>query len=140
MANGKTIASGVATTLHERTLDGLGVDVAALLADPASATNVPVQAIPALLTEVAAQEANLATVRSILAARLAVSADGTMRTTPQSDDLIDAPEAARRISMSVGWLYKNAKRLPFSRRIGPRTVRFSADGIRHYLALRGQLL
>ncbi len=112
-------------------------DLGALLTDPASATNVPVQMIPVLLEEVAAEEAKLSTVKSILAARLAVGSDGATITTAYADALVDAPEAARRLKMSIGWLYKNASRLPFTRRVGPRSLRFSADGIRRYLTRRG---
>jgi predicted DNA-binding transcriptional regulator AlpA len=92
--------------------------------------------IPTLIGEVAAQEAKLNTLKSILAARLAIGGNGATGTPQQGADLLDAGEAARRVGMSVGWLYKNAKRLPFTRRVGPRSIRFSAEGIRRYLAAR----
>ena len=53
--------------------DRPGLDLGALLADPARAADVPADAIAAVLTEVTAQEARLGTVKAILAARLATS-------------------------------------------------------------------
>ena len=44
--------------------------------------------------------------------------------------------AAERLGMSVTWLYRNAAKLPFTRRIGGRTVRFSAAGIARYIGNR----
>jgi len=56
--------------------DRPGLDLGALLADPARAADVPADAIAAVLTEVTAQEARLGTVKAILAARLAGASNG----------------------------------------------------------------
>jgi predicted DNA-binding transcriptional regulator AlpA len=99
-----------------------------------------VEAVQAMTdAELHALLVRLAALQSAIAARLAVQvgSDGATRTTPRGDDLLDASETARRIGMSVGWLYKHASRLPFTRRVGPRSVRFSAEGIHRYLARRG---
>lgn len=55
---------------------------------------------------------------------------------PTHDETVDITAAAKLLGMSTSWLYRNAVRLPFTRRIPPRTLRFSVDGIRRYLALR----
>jgi predicted DNA-binding transcriptional regulator AlpA len=95
---------------------------------------VPVEDVPVVLTEVASEQTRLAAVQTALAARLA-----TRTTSPVSakhrvcDDLLKVEEAARRLGMSPTWVYKNAARLPFTHRIGRRTVRFSAAGIDRYL-------
>jgi predicted DNA-binding transcriptional regulator AlpA len=54
----------------------------------------------------------------------------------QEDRLLDAEEAARMLSVSPDWLYRNARRLPFSRKLGPKLLRFSYQGIQKYLATR----
>lgn len=52
------------------------------------------------------------------------------------DAFLTAPEAAKILGMSLDWLYRNANDLPFTRRVGPRTLKFSKNGIRRYLATR----
>lgn len=52
------------------------------------------------------------------------------------DRLLDAEEAAKMLSMSTDWLYRNAKRLPFARKLGPKMLRFSSQGIQKYLNTR----
>jgi excisionase family DNA binding protein len=49
-----------------------------------------------------------------------------------TDELLDMPEAAARLSLSPDYLYKHAKELPFTRRVG-RRVLFSSAGIDAYL-------
>jgi predicted DNA-binding transcriptional regulator AlpA len=52
------------------------------------------------------------------------------------DRLLDIPEAARVLAVSSDWLYRHAKKLPFTRKLGPKMLRFSSDGIQKYLATR----
>jgi len=56
--------------------------------------------------------------------------------TEEADATVDVKDAARLLGMSPSWLYRNAKRLPFARRVGGRAVRFSTAGIRRYLTQR----
>ena len=59
------------------------------------------------------------------------------RTTQQeADQMLDAKEAALMLSMSEDWLYRNAKKLPFTRKLGPKMLRFSQQGILKWLATR----
>jgi predicted DNA-binding transcriptional regulator AlpA len=61
----------------------------------------------------------------------------TLKTEVKGEDrLLDAEEAANRLSVSEDWLYRNAKKLPFIRKLGPKMLRFSSDGIQKYLSLR----
>jgi predicted DNA-binding transcriptional regulator AlpA len=53
-----------------------------------------------------------------------------------ADRLLDAVEAAKMLSMSEDWLYRHAKKLPFTRKLGPKTLRFSYLGIQKYLSTR----
>jgi len=56
--------------------------------------------------------------------------------TPKDDRLIDAEEAAKLLSVSEDWLYRNASKLPFTRKLGRKMLRFSHQGIQKYLASR----
>jgi predicted DNA-binding transcriptional regulator AlpA len=51
------------------------------------------------------------------------------------DELLDVEEAAHRLSLSTDWLYRKAKDLPFTVRLG-RGLRFSARGIERYIQQR----
>ena len=50
--------------------------------------------------------------------------------------LLDAEEAAKMLSVSADWLYRHARKLPFSRKLGLKMLRFSSQGIQKYLATR----
>lgn len=52
------------------------------------------------------------------------------------DRLLDTEEASKMLSVSPDWLYRHAKQLPFSRKLGPKMLRFSYQGIQKYLATR----
>jgi predicted DNA-binding transcriptional regulator AlpA len=52
------------------------------------------------------------------------------------DRLLDAAEAAKVLSVSEDWLYRNAKKLPFTRKLGPKMLRFSYKGIVKWLESR----
>ena len=52
------------------------------------------------------------------------------------DRLLDAEEAAKILSVSEDWLYRNARKLPFTRKLGPKMLRFSHEGIVKWLATR----
>ena len=54
----------------------------------------------------------------------------------EADHLLDANEAAKLLSISPDWLYRHAGRLPFTRKLGPKMLRFSYQGIQKYLASR----
>jgi len=47
----------------------------------------------------------------------------------KNDRLLDPEKAAELLSVSADWLYHHAKRLPFTRKLGPRLLRFSEQGI-----------
>lgn len=54
----------------------------------------------------------------------------------EGDRLLDAPEAAKLLTVSEDWLYRHAKKLPFTRKLGPKMLRFSSIGIQKYLGTR----
>ena len=51
----------------------------------------------------------------------------------KGDRLLNPKETARILSVSEDWLYHNAKRLPFTRKLGPRLLRFSYSGLLKYI-------
>ena len=53
-----------------------------------------------------------------------------------SDRLLDTEEASKLLSVTTDWLYRNARKLPFSRKLGCKMLRFSSQGIQRYLATR----
>ena len=50
----------------------------------------------------------------------------------QADELLSAPEAARRLGISQDYLYRHHRDFPFARRVGRRLL-FSAVGIEKYI-------
>jgi excisionase family DNA binding protein len=108
-------------------------DLAALLADPARATDVPAAEVPKLIAECGAEHHRLAGLETVLASRLA-PAD---REATAKGDALTVEDVARRTGMSVAWLYREfrAGRLPFARRHG-RRVKFDPVGLQRWLDRR----
>jgi predicted DNA-binding transcriptional regulator AlpA len=50
--------------------------------------------------------------------------------------LLDVRQAAERLGVSEDWLYRNAPKLPFTRRVGRRALRFDAPGLARWVATR----
>ena len=100
-------------------------DLVTLLADPARAAEVPTDAIPALLAQLAAEQARLSALESALAARLAATV-GTNG--PPADQLLTVEEAAAKLGSTRDWLRRHPN-LPFVVRLSPGQVRYSAKGI-----------
>ena len=57
-------------------------------------------------------------------------------TQQEADRMLDAKEASLMLSMSEDWLYRHAKKFPFTRKLGPKMLRFSYQGIKKWLATR----
>lgn len=83
--------------------------------------------LPALLVHLAALQA-------AIAARLTVA---TACPDSGPDRLLTVKQAAPILGMSEDWLYRNAGRLPFTRRTGRRSLRFSERALKRYLADAG---
>lgn len=52
---------------------------------------------------------------------------------PAEDRLIDVDEAAKLLAVSKEFLYHNAQKLPFTRKLGRGLLRFSANGIQKFI-------
>lgn len=55
---------------------------------------------------------------------------------PREDRLLKVDEAAQKLNVKAGWLYRSADDLPFTVRPSPRRLRFSLLGIEKWLAQR----
>jgi hypothetical protein len=53
-----------------------------------------------------------------------------------SEQMLMAKEAAALLACSTDYLYRNAKKLPFARRLAPKVLRFSRVGIVKWLETR----
>jgi predicted DNA-binding transcriptional regulator AlpA len=52
------------------------------------------------------------------------------------DRLLRVGEVAAMLDVSEWWVYMHAKTLPFARKVGPRSLRFSEKGARRWLLRR----
>lgn len=86
------------------------------------AQSLPAEELPRLLGD-------LEEVRATAMLRLATPP------APANDELLDIEEAARRLAISEGYLYRHHKQFPFTRRLGRRLL-FSSAGIHEYLKRR----
>jgi len=64
--------------------------------------------------------------------------DGLSGTTGAAgdDQLLSVAEAAQKLGVPKDWIYRRAGKLPFTVRLGPRHLRFSARGIERYIRQR----
>src|SRR5262245_65720394 len=95
--------------------------LAILLEDPRWVASIALADIPGLLIQLAAVQAQLAG-RTL----------GTQAAADR-DELLTVEVAAKRLGHSTTWLYRHAKKLPFTVPIG-RRIRFSARRLDTYIA------
>jgi predicted DNA-binding transcriptional regulator AlpA len=99
-----------------------------ILDDPSLAAPLPPDVKHALLLRALLVAAALAT---------PPATNGHGETERAGDRLLTAAEAAPRLSVSVDWLWRHSRQLPFTvRGLGARRVRFSEAGLAKYLAQR----
>jgi hypothetical protein len=81
---------------------------------------IPREQIPALI--------------AALAARLLEPAPAPEAAADELDRMLTSAEASELLRRSTKWLSRNRKRLPFGRRLGPRSWVYSELGLRKWLA------
>ena len=86
------------------------------------ATELPAEALPGFIGE-------LETAKATAWARLT----SPVQSQPAHDELLGVAEAARRLSVSEDFLYRHSGDYAFTRRVGRRKVRFSAQGVEKYI-------
>jgi excisionase family DNA binding protein len=104
--------------------------------DPARAHALPLEIVMALSLRCATVQLTLA-VR--LTQALLVSRPGEPNGAPQDDRLLTPQEVSAILNVPVRWLYRHAGRLPFTRRLGRKRLRFSEAGLRRHLATRSPM-
>ncbi len=67
-----------------------------------------------------------------------VAHDGLSGTTraADGDQLLTVEEAAQKLGVPKDWVYRRAKKLPFTVRLSPRHLRFSLRGIEGFIRQR----
>jgi hypothetical protein len=103
--------------------------LATLLADPASADGLALDAIPPLLCQLSALQTALAT--RLLQGRPSDDESPT----PEQDRLLTIDAAAAILGVTPKWLYRH-KRLPFVRPLSRKALRVSEAGLRRWLAAK----
>lgn len=98
-----------------------------LLSDPERVQDVAPEAIPALIGEAAALQAQLwARLHAPTATAPAPAAKA------DADELLTVKQAAARLGVAAKWMYRHADDLPFTRRLTSGTLRFSARGLERW--------
>ena len=54
----------------------------------------------------------------------------------EADHLLTPEEAGRMLGVTPRWLYRHGKRLPFTKRLSRKVLRFSEAGLRRWLATK----
>jgi predicted DNA-binding transcriptional regulator AlpA len=106
------------------------LDLAVLMAEPSRALTMSATDIATALDEATRQRAQLDTLTSILAARLAATSPDSAAS--KGDRWLTAAQVAARTTFSVDYLYRHADKLPFTVRQG-RSVRFSEARLDLYM-------
>jgi predicted DNA-binding transcriptional regulator AlpA len=108
--------------------------IAALVANPDRAVDVPVSQIAALVASLASEHAKLVAIQGVLMTRLVASQSTA---TGESDDrLLTAEQVANALGVTKRWVQRRARRLPFARRLSPHAVRYSESGLKRWMANR----
>jgi hypothetical protein len=78
----------------------------------------------------------LAATQVALTARLMAEPAATITATAPTAYDLDADAIARRLGRSRRWVFRNAQRLPFVRRISRKTIRGDESGLNRWIASR----
>lgn len=108
--------------------------VASLLANPACASEIPVDQIPAVVAELASEQATLLAILAMLTTRLLTPDPPTAD--QSGDRLLTANEVAETLGVAKRWVQRRACRLPFARRLSAHAVRYSECGLKRWMANR----
>jgi predicted DNA-binding transcriptional regulator AlpA len=113
-------------------------DFLAIFNDPGLCATLPVSAVPPLLMQLAAGLTRLTALQNALAARVLTATASPAPSSSGSDHLLGVEEAAARLGMSTDWLYRHARDLPFTRRVGRRALKFDGAGLDRWVAAQRQ--
>ncbi len=110
-------------------------DLQDLLADPSRVRTLTSREVAAASSDLAQRQLELTALQLALQDRLrVVSASGAASGPPaQRDRLLTAEELADRLRTTVRYVYRNASKWPFTRRLGRKKLLFSEAGLTRYL-------
>jgi excisionase family DNA binding protein len=70
--------------------------------------------------------------------RQAVRAEVQEISKRNGDRLLTIDQVTQTLSVSKDWVYRNENRFPFTRKLGPKMVRFSETGLQKWLKDQGR--
>ena len=106
------------------------------MANPSSASDVPVDRILALVAQLASEQSALSALQGALTTRLLVSQANPATRPEPSDRLMTADEVATALGVTQRWVQRRARRLPFARRISDHAIRYSESGLKRWMSNR----
>jgi Helix-turn-helix domain len=117
--------------MHEPT-PSIPITIDQIAAEPARALGLSVTLIAALITKCSAEQAKLSAAQNALAAALLDPRPAGHQPTI-ADRMLTTAEAAEMLRRSPRWIYRNADRLPFVKRISQKSLLCSEAGIKRWL-------
>jgi excisionase family DNA binding protein len=78
----------------------------------------------------------LGEIRQIVREEIAAAHNGGVSNSNDRDALLTPDEAAAMIGVNRRWLYRHSAKLPFTRRISRKSLRFSEAGLHRWLAAK----
>ena len=75
----------------------------------------------------------LSGIASIQPILLAVAYSGKVENKPTGDSLLSVGAVASRLDCDPDWVYRNTDKLPFTRRLSSKQLRFSEKGLEKYI-------
>ena len=110
------------------------LSIAALVANPDPAVEVPVNQIGALLASLATEQARLTAIQGVLMSRFVASQATATR--DSEDRLMTAEQVANALGVTKRRVQRRAHRLPFARRLSAHAVRYSESGLSRWISNR----
>lgn len=103
-----------------------------IVTTPQRILELPLEVIPPLLCQ-------LSGIQNALTTRLLDSAPTINRQqdNPAQDRLLTSDQAATLLGVTIKWLYRHAKHLPFTRHLSRKALRFSEVGLTRWIQTRG---
>src|SRR5882724_13050364 len=105
-----------------------------LLQAPEGIAGVVPTDVPALLGEL--ESVRIRLIARFLCSQPGASVDWAEGEVP--DRLLAPADAAAVLRVTPRWLYRHHRHLPFTRRLSGRALRFSEQGLRHWLEQQGR--
>jgi hypothetical protein len=128
----QNLTLGFASTIKpDDSTEGDAWIVTRLVRDPTQVATVAPESIPRVLGLLRAIEVTLLAKLTKDSLKIAPS-----QGPPQEDRRLTVEEASRLLGVTPRWLYRNAGRLPYARRLSRKALRFSELGLRRHLATK----